>query len=107
MIWYAPLNQLTPVGEAGEIGSVFRLEQNFPNPFNPVTAISYSLQTEADVQLTVYNTEGKLVRELMNGRQSAGTHKINFDGSALSSGIYFYRLTSGSNSLVNKMILIK
>jgi plastocyanin len=70
----------------------FHLEQNFPNPFNPSTVIAYSLPTRASVSLTVYNTLGGMVAELSNGLQEAGHHHIAFDGSGLSSGVYFYRL---------------
>lgn len=70
----------------------FRLDQNYPNPFNPSTVITYSLPSRASVSLMVYNALGGRVAELSNGLQDAGSHQITFDGSGLSSGVYFYRL---------------
>lgn len=83
------------------------LEQNFPNPFNPVTAISYSLPSETQVRLDVITLQGQRVATLVQGTQSAGTHRVNFDASHLSSGIYLYRLEAGGQVITRKMTLIK
>jgi hypothetical protein len=94
---------------AEEAPAEFRLEQNYPNPFNPGTVIGFTLKTAEYVNLRVYDISGSLVRELIDGNSKleAGTHRINFDAGRLSSGIYFYTLSSASGSKTNKMILIK
>jgi hypothetical protein len=88
------------------------LGQNFPNPFNPSTTISYSLAREADVALTIYSLRGKEMRTLVRGRMQAGLHTIHWDGRdregrPAGSGIYLYRLTAGDDVLTRKMLLVK
>ncbi|NOX17711.1 MAG: T9SS type A sorting domain-containing protein [Chlorobi bacterium] len=85
----------------------FNLEQNFPNPFNPSTIISYSIPEGSFVQLSVFNILGQKVAQIVNERKEAGTYKINFDASALQSGIYFYQITTDKFSEVKKMMLVK
>ena len=85
----------------------FELSQNFPNPFNPTTTISFTLPQSGDVTLKVYNAIGEQVAELINGFKEAGVHTINFDGSELRSGVYFYRLKSEQKVENRKMILLK
>ncbi len=85
----------------------FRLFGNYPNPFNPTTAISYQLSAVSQVVLTVYDISGKAVQTLVNGRQGAGTHTVQFDAAALSSGTYFYQLKSNGLIKTGKMLLIK
>jgi len=85
----------------------FSLTQNFPNPFNPVTTINYSLDINSYVNLVIYNIIGEKVETLVSEFQNAGNHKINFNASNLPSGIYFYKLVSNSRVLVKKMLLIK
>ncbi|MFA6457630.1 MAG: endonuclease/exonuclease/phosphatase family protein [Bacteroidota bacterium] len=84
-----------------------RLYQNYPNPFNPSTIISYDLPATVDVSLKVYDILGREVAELVNTRQSAGTHEVTFDARRLSSGMYFYRLTAGNYSAIKKLMLLK
>lgn len=83
------------------------LLSNYPNPFNPTTAISYQLQDAGRVSLRVYNTAGKLVSTLVDGWRDAGSHEVTFEGSLLPSGIYVYRLEAGSFSASGKMVLVK
>ncbi|HGY56739.1 MAG TPA: T9SS type A sorting domain-containing protein [Caldithrix abyssi] len=85
----------------------FRLYQNYPNPFNPSTVIGYRLPAAGDVELTVYNIFGQRVQTLVHQRQSAGTYRVVFDGSRLSSGIYEYRLKFGGRTISGKMVLLK
>ena len=90
-----------------EIPEQFTLYQNYPNPFNPVTNIRFSLSQSGLTSLIIYNTLGQKVRVLLNEYKPSGIHQIEFDASNLPSGLYFYRLQSGSNSLVKKMLLLK
>lgn len=91
----------------GFIPAEFILEQNFPNPFNPSTLISYSLPVSGIVTLKVYDVIGREVAEIVNEYQSAGKYVVPFTSSNLSSGVYFYKLTAGEFSSVRKMNLIK
>ena len=87
--------------------SQFVLDQNFPNPFNPTTKISYTLSQRASVRLKVYDMLAKEIAELVDAFQEAGRYEVTFDGSSLSSGTYFYKLEAGSFIEVKKFILIK
>lgn len=85
----------------------FNLFQNYPNPFNPTTVIKYSLPKEARISLNIYNILGQKVKELVNQIKAPGVYEVNFDGSQLSSGIYFYRLQAGGNIATKKLIIAK
>ena len=85
----------------------FKLFQNFPNPFNPSTLISFSLPQSAFVQLGVFDVRGKLVHTLLDKKLSAGRHEIRFDASALASGVYLYRLKTPGGILSKTMTLLK
>jgi len=86
----------------------FSLKQNFPNPFNPSTTISFTLPTASDVKLEVYNMLGQRVATLINNQAyNSGLHIVNFDASNLASGVYFYRLQAGSFTQQRSMTLIK
>ncbi len=81
--------------------------KNYPNPFNPVTTISFTLQENTHVKLTVYDRLGREVRTLIDESKNAGTHTTEFNASGLPSGIYFYRIKTDSKTEVRKMILTK
>ncbi len=85
----------------------FNLGQNFPNPFNPVTTISYTMPNNGNVTLKVYNVLGKEIITLVNEYKQSGTYNVQFDGSKLSSGIYLYKIQAGDFTQVKKMILLK
>jgi|GEM_PF-1783364 len=89
------------------IPKVFALYQNYPNPFNPVTTIRYDLPKQTDVKIVIYDILGKQVDVLVNKEQAAGRYSIQYDGSRLSSGMYFYRIQAPDFTKVEKMILLK
>lgn len=85
----------------------FSLNQNYPNPFNPETTIKFEINKDARVLLTIYNVLGQKLFDLVNDHMIAGVHEVNFDGSNLPSGTYFYELRIGNNSTVRRMSLLK
>jgi hypothetical protein len=87
--------------------SSFELNQNFPNPFNPTTTISYSITENSNVKLTVTDLLGREVAKLVDSQQQAGIYNVKFDGTNFNSGIYFYRLKAGNYTEVKKFILVK
>ncbi len=95
-----------------QIPAKFSLEQNFPNPFNPLTTISYSLPKVSDVTITVFNILGQKVRTLTRSVMNSGTHEIMWDGRDdrgidAAGGIYIYKITAGDYTNSKKMLLIK
>ncbi|MBS1491872.1 MAG: T9SS type A sorting domain-containing protein [Bacteroidetes bacterium] len=102
-------NTMVGVQEPVSLVSSFQLKQNFPNPFNPTTKISYDIKSASFVSLKIYNSTGKEVTELVNRVQTQGSYSINFDAGSygLASGTYFYKLTSGTESITKTMLLIK
>ncbi len=93
--------------EVMEKPAVFALEQNYPNPFNPATTIKYSLAKAGPVTLTLYNVMGQKIAELVNTTQTAGVHSVRWNAGTAASGMYFYRLKSGGQTLTKQMMLIK
>ena len=85
----------------------FELSQNYPNPFNPVTVISYQLSAVSDVRLVVFDLLGREVERLVNEKKDAGNYSVNFSGSHLPSGVYFYKLSAGNFYEIKKMMLVK
>ncbi len=80
---------------------------NYPNPFNPTTTISYSVPTTGLVRLSVYDVLGRKVADLVNGYKDAGSYNVSFNGESLPSGLYFYRLTAGNLTHTGRMMLLK
>lgn len=105
----------TSTETASSMPEKFTLSQNYPNPFNPTTNINYGLPQSAHVEIKVYDMAGRQVSQVVNRRQSAGFHTVQFDASSLASGVYVYRLTATSSeatqntmfTLTRKMTLIK
>ena len=85
----------------------FSLSQNYPNPFNPSTTFEFALPTPSHVNLTVFNVLGQKVETVINENLGAGVHSYDWYASAVSSGVYFYRLTTDENTETRKMMLLK
>ena len=90
----------------------FQLKQNYPNPFNPQTTISYSLYEKAPVHLFIANSNGQVVRSIVNNVQQAGEYSLQWDGmdnygNAMTSGIYFVVLKSATGQMVRRMVLLR
>ena len=97
----------TPVSVEDEtIVDQFKLEQNFPNPFNPSTSIIYTVPSASFVNLKVYDILGNEVAVLVNEQMQAGSYQIDFNTAGLTGGVYFYQLTSDSFVDTKKMILL-
>jgi sugar lactone lactonase YvrE len=91
----------------GQRPTAYSLSQNYPNPFNPTTSIRFRLPESGNVRLEVYDVLGKLVAVLVNEHMQAGSYQVPFNASALSSGVYLYRLSARGFSSVHKMMLVK
>lgn len=102
----ANLNNLVLIDES-LIPDTYSLSQNFPNPFNPVTTISYQLPKEGHVKIVLYDVLGKEVHTLISDNLPAGQYKIKFNASNVSSGVYFYKMTAGDYSDIKRMVVIK
>jgi hypothetical protein len=115
--WSQPITVITEITEPGShlLPSVYSLDQNFPNPFNPMTVIQYQLPQNAYVSLKVYDIVGRLVTTLVDGAEEAGFKSVTLDARNLASGVYFYRLQAqitgetGASSFVDvkKLVLMK
>ena len=90
-----------------DIPGKFILQNNYPNPFNRFTNIKFSIPTQANVQLSVLNALGENITTLVDEIRPAGNYKVTFDASDMSSGLYFYRLVSGTNTITKSMLLLK
>jgi hypothetical protein len=103
------MNVLPPIlsVENDENPLSYELAQNYPNPFNPATTISYHIPEQTFVVITVFDILGNVVEKLVDEEKIAGSYEIEFDGSKLSSGIYYYQIISGSFTKTRKMVLLK
>lgn len=115
LLWFCPTggnNRPVLAGTDGQeltlkLPTTYALKQNFPNPFNPATTIAFELPKSSFVSLKVYDMSGKEVANLLNENVSSGFHEINFNGSNLSSGIYFYTINANGFVQTKKMVLSK
>ena len=97
----------TDVVYENNLPTTYSISQNYPNPFNPTTQIQYTIEKPGNVSLVVYDILGRKVAELVNEFQQSGQYKVNFDASRLASGVYIYKIESGSFSSIKKMMLMK
>ncbi len=106
-LFYTKINE-----QNNSIPQVFFLHQNYPNPFNPITIIKYELQTTNHIRIFIFDISGRVIEQLVNKKQNSGTYEIRFDGSNVSSGVYFYKLEAVDSkgnifSETKKMILLR
>jgi hypothetical protein len=102
------IDPLAGVGQtSAQVPTGFALSQNYPNPFNPATKIAFNLTSSGLATLTVYNILGQKVATVFQKQMDAGTHEVDFNASHLGTGVYFYRLESGNNYAVKKMMVLK
>ncbi|MBN2029361.1 T9SS type A sorting domain-containing protein [bacterium] len=93
--------------KTAQLPGAFDLSQNYPNPFNPTTNITFTLKQQEPVKLAVYDALGKQVVSLLDETRNAGEHTITFDAKGLTSGVYYYKLSTATGSITNKMLLMK
>ena len=103
-VFYKTSTSIENIGSSLEI---FELYQNYPNPFNPITTISYSIPKQSYVVIKIYDALGKDVRLLVNKELGTGKYQVEFDGTELSSGVYFYQLQAEGLLETKKFILLK
>ncbi|NUM75838.1 T9SS type A sorting domain-containing protein [candidate division KSB1 bacterium] len=104
--------EVTSPADAGQPITSYELSQNYPNPFNPTTTIGFSLPEASDVTLSIYNTNGQLVKRLVAGAMNAGRHNFTWDatdqnGARVASGVYLYVLKAGEFVAQRKLVLMK
>jgi len=110
LLWLAQYVESNPTGikeTVSDLPSDFRLEQNFPNPFNPATNIRYSISKTSKVTLRVFDVLGREVQSLVNTVQAPGQYTVTFSGRDLASGVYFYQLTAGAFIETKKLMVLK
>lgn len=100
---YFDLIEVVQIG----IPDKFYVSHNYPNPFNPVTTINYNLPLAADLRITVYDNQGKLVKVLQDGYSPSGYFEINIEASELTSGLYYCNFEYANNTISRKMIVLK
>ena len=105
--WIGNQSTVADVDDNDIITGNFALYPNYPNPFNPVTSIKFSLPEDQIVSLKIYNIAGQVIQTLVDGKYIAGTHAVQWNASTSASGVYFYRLQAGDRSITQKMILVK
>ena len=97
----------TGIEDKKSIPVSFKLSQNYPNPFNPTTTIEYTIPQSRFVSLKVYDILGREVKTLVNRQELPGTHKVQFNGNGIASGVYFYRIQAGEFISTKKFVLLK
>ena len=108
-VWRRPLSEIITAikNNQSSFPTRFFLLQNYPNPFNPTTLISYQLPTPNFVSLEIYDVLGRKIKSLIEERQNSGAHSVTFNAEDLPSGVYFYRLESGTHNETKKLLLLR
>lgn len=101
------LSELVGVTHGNEVPASYELAQNYPNPFNPTTSIKFSLPKDGNMSLKIFNSTGQLIQTYVEGFMKAGVYNVDYDGTSLSSGVYFYTLTTSEFTDTKKMVLVK
>lgn len=101
------LSLVTSVENSESMPQDYHLFQNFPNPFNPITKISFYIPSNSKVTLEIYDILGRLIQVLVNSYQNFGYHEVEFNSEKISSGVYFYKITANNYTSIKKMLLIK
>jgi hypothetical protein len=107
MILYKPNPFININMISSSVPESFELEQNYPNPFNPSTRIRFSVPSNEDVKLAIYDVDGRIVEVLVDSKVSAGIYEATWNAGANPSGVYFYRLESSKTAKSGKMLLLK
>ena len=101
------MNTIKNANYAEMIPLKFHLSQNYPNPFLEKTTLKYCVAYKTDVEITVFDSEDKVIETLLKKEQEAGTYEVEFDGTDLSEGIYYCGIKAGNFTAVKKMFLMK
>jgi hypothetical protein len=109
---YEALQGIVSVNDEAEFPKAFSLKDNYPNPFNPITNIHYELHKNTEVNITIYDLLGREVKQLVNGKQMSGKHKVTWNGKndfdqPVAAGVYFYIVEAGDFVQTRKMVLLK
>jgi hypothetical protein len=105
--FYDSISTVSVMNISTEVPNKYNLMQNYPNPFNPITNVKFSIINSGNVKLVVYDIQGREVQTLLNERLQPGTYEVPFDGSNLTSGVYFYQLISDNYIETKRMVMIK
>src|SRR5690606_4895491 len=106
-IYYDRLSAVTNIHNGTVIANTYELKQNYPNPFNPSTKIAFSIPKNGFTSLKIYDMVGREVATLLSKDLQSGNYEVDFNGSKLASGVYFYQLISSDFVEVKKMMLVK
>ena len=107
-VWRRPLSELIGIKPVGiSVSENYYLSQNYPNPFNPITRIYFDIPKSTFTKLIIYDILGRELATLVNQQLKPGSYEVEFDGSNLSSGVYFYKLVAGDYINTKKMVLVK
>ena len=110
IIWKRPLSDMIPTSVENienNVPTMFSLEQNYPNPYNPTTTIKYSVPRSCFVTIKIYDLLGKEISSIINENKSAGNYSVQYTAGKLANGVYFYRMHAGDFNETKKMLLIK